>query len=258
MVVQLDRVVAVVEHLSRVEQLNRLKQQSTKPTITPSVVDISLSIIVPALNEEQNIEACLLGLQPLRKQGAEVILADGGSQDSTCELAVPFVDHLIKSSPGRGTQMNAGAAAAHGEHLLFLHADTILPVDFSPKLISEAPWGFFPVKLSGLAWPFRVIECAMNLRSKITKIATGDQAIFIRAELFQRVGGFADIPLMEDVEICGKLRSEFCPVLALGTVVTSSRRWEQQGIFKTVLCMWRLRLAFFFGACPHRLMRQYY
>jgi len=219
---------------------------------------IPLTIIIPVFNEEQDIETCLLGLQPLRKQGVEVILVDGGSQDSTCELAVPLVDHVIKSALGRGTQMNTGATLAQGKFLLFLHADTVLPPNFSPTMISEIPWGYFPVELSGSAWPFRVIERAMNLRSKITKIATGDQAIFIQSVLFQRIGGFADIPLMEDVEICGRLRSVSRPVLMSSTIVTSSRRWEQQGIVRTVLRMWRLRLAFFFGACPHKLVQQYY
>ncbi len=248
MVVLQDRAAVVVEPLSN----------SSREGLEAADTSIPLTIIIPALNEEQIIEACLLGLQPLRKQGVEIILVDGGSQDSTCELASPFVDHLIQSAPGRGIQMNAGAAVARGESLLFLHADTVLPPDFSPLMIPEAQWGFFPVQLSGSVWPFRVIEGAMNLRSKITKIATGDQAIFIQSGFFQRIGGFADIPLMEDVEICGRLRSASRPVLMSGTVVTSSRRWEQQGIARTVLRMWRLRLAFFFGACPHRLVQQYY
>lgn len=248
MAVQQDRAVVVVEPLSN----------SSRDGLETVDVSIPLTIIIPVLNEEQTIEACLLGLQPLREQGVELILVDGGSQDSTCELASSFVDYVIKSAPGRGTQMNSGAAVARGEILLFLHADTILPPDFSPIMISEELWGFFPVKLSGSAWPFRVIEGAMNLRSKITKIATGDQVIFIRSEFFQSIGGFADIPLMEDVEICGRLRSVSRPVLMSGTVVTSSRRWEQQGIARTILRMWLLRLAFFFGACPHRLVQRYY
>jgi rSAM/selenodomain-associated transferase 2 len=248
MVVRQDRVAVVVERLSN----------SSREGLATTDTSIPLTIIIPVRNEEQSIETCLLGLQPLRKQGVEVILVDGDSQDSTCELASPFVDHVIKSAPGRGTQMNAGAAVARGQSLLFLHADTVLPPDFSLIMISEVPWGFFPVKLSGSVWPFRVIERAMNLRSKITKIATGDQAIFIQSGFFQRIGGFADIPLMEDVEICGRLRSESRPVLMSATVVTSSRRWEQQGIVRTVLRMWRLRLAFFFGACPHMLVQQYY
>ncbi len=247
MVVRQGRAAAVVARLNN----------SSWAGFTTTDACIPLTIIIPVPNEEQNIETCLLGLQLLRKQGVEIILIDGGSQDSTCELASPFVDHLIQSAPGRGIQMNAGAAVARGESLLFLHSDTVLPPDFSPIMISEAQWGFFPVQLSGSAWPFRMIEGAMNLRSKITKIATGDQAIFIQSGFFQRIGGFADIPLMEDVEICGRLRSESRPVLMSATVVTSSRRWEQQGIARTVLRMWRLRLAFFFGACPHRLVQQY-
>jgi len=248
MVVRQGRAVAVVARLNN----------SSREGLATTDASIPLSIIIPVLNEEQNIETCLSGLQLLRKQGAEIVLVDGGSQDSTCLLAAPLVDHVIKSTQGRGTQMNAGATVAHGEFLLFLHVDTVLPSDFSLIMMPEAQWGFFPVQLSGSAWLFRVIECAMNLRSKITKIATGDQVICIQSDFFRRIGGFADIPLMEDVEICGRLRSESRPVLMPGTVVTSSRRWEQQGIVRTILRMWRLRLAFFFGACPHRLVKQYY
>ena len=246
-----------------IEKLSRTVDQA----VNPEVNTVPLSIIVPTLNEQQTIDNCLSHLQSMRDLGVEVIISDGGSTDRTLELAKPFVDELVCSEPGRARQMNAGAAVAHGKHLLFLHADTKLPSDFSLASLDEGPlgpqlykpqWGFFLVKLSGSAWPFRVIETAMNLRSKITRIGTGDQAMFIQSELFHHIGGFADIPLMEDVEFCRRLKTVCRPTLAKGFVVTSSRRWEQQGICRTVLQMWRLRLAYFLGASPHNLVQQYY
>lgn len=240
--------IAVIEKLSR----------TVDKAVNPEVNTAPLSIIVPTLNEQQTIDNCLSHLQSMRDLGVEVIVSDGGSTDRTPERAKPFVDELVCSEPGRARQMNAGAAVAHGKHLLFLHADTKLPSDFSLASLGKAQWGFFPVKLSGSAWPFRVIETAMNLRSKITRIGTGDQAMFIQSELFHHIGGFADIPLMEDVEFCRRLKTVCRPTLAKGFVVTSSRRWEQQGICRTVLKMWRLRLAYFLGASPHNLVQQYY
>lgn len=237
------------------------------PEVNIEVKAVPLSIIVPTLNEQLTIETCLSPLQSMRNLGVEVIVSDGGSTDLTSEVAKPLVDELICSEPGRARQMNAGAAVANGKYLLFLHADTKLPSGFSLGSLGEGPlgsqlhkvqWGFFPVKLSGSAWPFRVIETAMNLRSKTTGIGTGDQAMFIQSELFHRVGGFADIPLMEDVEFCRRLKVICRPTLVKGFVVTSSRRWEQQGICRTVLKMWRLRLAYFLGASPHNLVQQYY
>ncbi len=232
--------------------------QTVGQAVNPEVNTVPLSIIVPTLNEQQTIETCLSHLQSMRNLGVEVIVSDGGSADRTPEVAKSFVDELVCSEPGRARQMNAGAAVANGKYLLFLHADTKMPSDFSLTSLGKAQWGFFPVKLSGSAWPFRVIETAMNLRSKTTGIGTGDQAMFIRSELFHRVGGFADIPLMEDVEFCLRLKVICRPTLAEGFVVTSSRRWEQQGICRTVLKMWRLRLAYFLGASPHNLVQQYY
>ena len=235
--------------------------------VNSEVKAVPLSIIVPTLNEQQTIETCLSHLQSIRNLGVEVIVSDGGSTDLTSKVAKPLVDELVCSEPGRARQMNAGAVVANGKYLLFLHADTKLPSDFSVASLGEGPlgsqlreaqWGFFPVKLSGSAWLFRVIETAMNLRSKTTVIGTGDQTMFIQSELFHRVGGFADIPLMEDVEFCRRLKVICRPTLAKGFVVTSSRRWEQQGICRTVLKMWRLRLAYSLGASPHNLVEQYY
>lgn len=219
---------------------------------------VLLSIIIPTLNEESTIQACLKPLQLLRNQGVEVIVVDGGSTDGSRELAVPYANKIILSEPGRARQMNRGASAACGLHLLFLHADTILPEEFLVSTLVGKTWGFFLVRLSGLAWQFRCIERAMNLRSKITSIATGDQAMFVSADLFYSLKGFANIPLMEDIEFCARLKAVSKPTLGAGVVTTSSRRWEQRGIIRTVFQMWRLRIAFFFGVSPHLLARQYY
>ena len=219
---------------------------------------VPLSIIIPTLNEQGVIEACLDHLQPLRKMGVEIIVSDGGSIDRTCELAAAYADKVISGESGRSCQMNAGAGIARGQYFLFLHADTQLPEHFSVALLLGAQWGFFPLRLSGSAWPFRFIEHAINLRSKISGIGTGDQVLFVRSALFNVLGGFADIPLMEDVEFCRRLKVICRPAFGHSFVVTSSRRWEQRGIIRTVFQMWRLRLAYFLGVSPQSLVRQYY
>ena len=218
----------------------------------------NLSIIIPTLNEQDNIERCLSRLQLLRKQGVEIIIADGGSTDDTLKLVEGLADNVLTCARGRASQMNAGADKANGQHYLFLHADTLLPVDFQSDSLDEMHWGFFPVKLSGQFWPLRIIERTMNWRSRISGIGTGDQAIFVSAELFRQQGGYADIPLMEDVEFCRRLKSVYRPTKGRGYVTTSSRRWEQKGIVRTVLQMWYLRFAYFLGVSPHYLVRQYY
>lgn len=222
------------------------------------MVDTSLSIIIPTLNEQEIIKDCLLPLQPLRNMGVEIIISDGGSKDQTRVIAEPYVDQITQFKPGRARQMNAGAALASGTYLLFLHVDTLLPPDFDVTSLRDTQWGFFPVGLSGSLWQLRIIERAMNLRSRITGIGTGDQAIFVRSDLFHALDGFADILLMEDVEFCGRLKAVCSPSLGHDYVMTSSRRWEQQGVTRTVLQMWRLRLAYFLGVSPDRLIRQYH
>ncbi|MBQ0711750.1 MAG: TIGR04283 family arsenosugar biosynthesis glycosyltransferase [Porticoccus sp.] len=227
------------------------------------MMTVFLSIIIPSLNEETEIGLCLKKLQRLRDisirgLGVEVIVADGGSSDHTCELAALYADQVVHSERGRAQQMNAGAGYARGEYLLFLHADTELPSDFSTAWLDGLNWGFFPVKLSGSAWLFRVIERGMNIRSQMFGIGTGDQALFVRRTLFESLNGFANIPLMEDVEFCRRLKKVSQPSFQRGVVTTSSRRWEQRGILRTVLQMWRLRLAYFLGVSPQHLARQYY
>ncbi len=219
-----------------------------------------VSIIIPTLDEAAELEHFLSPLQPLRARGHELILVDGGSRDSTCELAVPLVDRLVHADRGRARQMNVGARSASHERLLFLHADTRLPHD-ALELIESAldgsVWGRFDVRLSGSAPMLRLIGRMMNLRSCITGICTGDQALFMRREAFVKAGGYPDIPLMEDIEISRALKRFGRPACIASPVVTSSRRWEQGGIVRTVLLMWRLRLAHFMGASPDALAKQY-
>lgn len=224
---------------------------------------MKLSIIVPTWNEASAIAGTLSALQPLRGAGHELIVADGQSQDATVALARPLVDRILVSACGRARQMNAGAAQASGEVLLFLHADTRLPAG-ADVLVRHAlersgrAWGRFDVRLSGTQPLLRLVERMMNLRSRLTGIATGDQALFVRHDLFQAVGGFPDIPLMEDIALSTRLKRHGRPACLHEAVVTSSRRWQQQGILRTILLMWRLRLAFALGADPHRLVNRYY
>lgn len=230
--------------------------------MTPSV-----SIIIPVLNEAATVTDCLQTLQSLSTSDAkvtlEIIVVDGGSSDAAVELATPLADQLIVAGQGRAGQMNAGAKASSGEYVLFLHADTRLPDDILAVIASwqnaELPlWGFFPVQLSGSARSLRIVETMMNWRSRLTGIGTGDQCLFVNRQLFNSIAGFADIPLMEDVEICQRLKRINKPRVESHPVVTSSRKWEREGIFKTILLMWRLRLAYFCGAKPEELARKYY
>lgn len=221
-----------------------------------------LSIIVPTLDEAAIIEGALMRLQSLRRRGHELILVDGGSGDDTLRLAAPLVDRLIRSPRGRACQMNAGAAAAHGDVLLFLHADTELPRHADALVATAlrsaaAVWGRFDVRLSGRHPLLRMVERLMNLRSRLSGIATGDQAIFVRRDGFRAAGGFPELPLMEDIALSRTLKAMARPVRVATPVVTASRRWDGQGILSTVLLMWRLRLAYAFGADPQGLARAY-
>ena len=221
-----------------------------------------ISIIIPALNEADHIETCLSGLQGLRNGGHEVIVVDGGSTDNTQKLAMPLVDKILQHEKGRARQMNAGAGVASGDILLFLHTDTCLPQNIDKHILacikeSENCWGYFNVRLSGAHWLFRVIEWCMNLRSRITGIVTGDQAMFMTRLLYKHVKGFDEIELMEDIAMSSKLNRIVKPVCLKQRVITSSRRWERNGIVHTIFKMWRLRLAYYLGADPVSLARQY-
>lgn len=221
---------------------------------------MKLSIIIPALNEAGNISQTFDSLQNLRKTGHEVILVDGGSKDATCFIAKSKVDCLISCEPGRARQMNAGARLATGAILIFLHSDTTLPADIEDifmQIGKQSYWGRFNVRLSGESTIFRLIEWMINTRSRFTGIATGDQAIFMTRELFQTAGGFPDITLMEDIALSKRLKKISFPVCLPRYVVTSSRRWEENGILKTILLMWMLRLKYAFGISPDVLAKQY-
>ncbi|MFA7293148.1 MAG: TIGR04283 family arsenosugar biosynthesis glycosyltransferase [Rhodocyclaceae bacterium] len=219
------------------------------------------SIIIPVLDEASGIVPLLEGLQSFRAQGAEVIVVDGGSTDNTKQLASTLADRVTSAARGRGRQMNAGAALATGGILLFLHADTLLPPD-ALRLITDAVaqdrcWGRFDVRIDGTVAGLGLVAFMMNWRSRLTGIATGDQAIFVTQETFQRCGGFPEIPLMEDIAFSATLRRQAPPACLTAKVTTSGRRWEKQGLFRTILMMWWLRLRFHFGARPEDLAREY-
>lgn len=221
-----------------------------------------ISIIIPVLNEAALITQTLLTLQPLRAVGHELIVVDGGSSDGTMALAKPLADQIILSSRGRSQQMNAGARIAQGEILLFLHSDTLLPKGADQLIIREMEkrrkiWGRFDVCLSGRHFLFRIVELLMNLRSRITGIATGDQTIFVQRKLFEMVGGFPNIDLMEDIALSRLLKRYGPPLCLWQRVVTSSRRWESKGIFRTIFLMWSLRMAYFYKADPRQLAQFY-
>jgi rSAM/selenodomain-associated transferase 2 len=220
-----------------------------------------LSVIVPVLDEAAGIAAALQALKPLRACGHEVIVVDGGSRDATPALAAPLADSVLTSSRGRALQMNAGAAAACGEVLLFLHADTALPegtaVAIDKALQAGASWGRFDVRISGRSAMLPVIATLMNARSRLTGIATGDQAIWVEAALFRRLGGYAELPLMEDVELSLSLRTVSPPACLRERVLTSGRRWDERGVWRTIGLMWRLRWRYWRGT-PAEVLAQAY
>jgi rSAM/selenodomain-associated transferase 2 len=225
---------------------------------------MKLSIVMPVLNEADGIEDALRALAPLRRRGVEVVVADGGSSDVTVALARPLADIVIAAPRGRGTQMNAGAAASSGDVLLFLHADTRLPGE-ADALIRDGLarsgctlgrfWGRFDVRIAGAHPLFPIITAAMNLRSRMTSIATGDQAIFMSRAAFG--SGFPDIALMEDIAMTKRLKRVGPPLCIAAPVVTAGRRWEKHGVMRTIVLMWWLRLAYFLGANPTWLARSY-
>jgi rSAM/selenodomain-associated transferase 2 len=220
-----------------------------------------LSIIMPVLNEAANIEMALAALAPYRERGVELIVVDGGSRDGTPALARPLADHVCVATRGRAMQMNAGRAAARGKVFLFLHADTRLP-DNANKLIldglarSGRVWGRFDIRFDRCGL-LSLVACMMNLRSRLTGIATGDQALFVTGSAFDAVGGFPPIALMEDISLSMHLKRIGRPLCLRARVTTSARRWQKKGALRTIFLMWRLRLAYFFGADPAQLARQY-
>jgi rSAM/selenodomain-associated transferase 2 len=225
-------------------------------------MDEHLSIIVPVLNEVAGIAASLRALAPLREGGVDVIVVDGGSQDGTAARCHELADAVLDAPRGRARQMNAGAQAARGEVLLFLHADTRLPHGAVAAVLdglrsSHRSWGRFDVAIDGRSGLFALISAMMNLRSRVSGIATGDQAIFVTRAAFDAAGGFPDQPLMEDIELSRRLRRTGRPLCLHEQVRTSGRRWEQHGVWRTVWLMWRLRLLYWLGVSAERLSRDY-
>ena len=220
-----------------------------------------LSIVMPALNEAAGIAPLLMALQPLRARGVEIVLADGGSTDGTVQQAAPWVDAVVAPGRGRAVQMNAGAAAASADRLLFLHADTRLPpladVQVVQALAAGACWGRFDVRIAGRPPMLRVVAALMNLRSRLSGIATGDQAIFVSRAAFVQVGGYPVQPLMEDIELSRRLKRLGRPACLRTQVCTSGRRWELHGVWRTIFLMWWLRWRYWRGEPAARLAQAY-
>lgn len=223
---------------------------------------MTLSIIVPMLNEAVALPAMLAQLAHWRTRGCEVVLVDGGSTDGSAALAGIAGFTVVEAERGRARQMNAGVVAARGEVLLFLHADTQLPADADAAVRvaladTRREWGRFDVRIGGCSPLLRVVAALMNLRSRLTGIATGDQAIFVRRDAFAAVGGFPLQPLMEDIEISRRLRCRSRPVCLRQRATTSGRRWEQRGVWRTIWLMWRLRWAYWRGVPAEVLAEAY-
>jgi rSAM/selenodomain-associated transferase 2 len=214
-------------------------------------------VIVPVLDEAPIVGAALEALAPLRRAGHEVIVVDGGSRDGTPQLAAPLCDRVLHTERGRAVQMNAGAQVATGDILLFLHADTRLPPEAEKQIMEKTchfHWGRFDVEIEGRHPLLKAVAWSMNLRSRFTGIATGDQAIFVRRDAFP---GFPGIALMEDIAFSRLMKRRGPPACLRLRVVTSGRRWESRGVLRTILLMWRLRLLYFLGAAPESLARRY-
>ena len=220
---------------------------------------MDLSIVVPVWNEAARIEAALAALKRARAASVEVIVVDGGSTDRTAELAAS-ADRVLTAPRGRAAQMNAGAAVARGDTLLFLHVDSALPPQAVPRVLAATTthaWGRFDVTIDGGAALLRLVSTAMNARSRWSGIATGDQAIFVRRAVFEQVGGFPAQALMEDIELSKRLCAVERPVCLRERVVTSGRRWERDGVLRTIALMWTLRLRYWLGASPDDLAKAY-
>ena len=239
---------------------SRLPFESAEDFLNPEIQSV-FSIIVPTFNESAHIAHTLQTLIATIDNAAlaQIIISDGGSSDDTLQRLQAFPVQCLQAARGRAAQMNAGAAQAEGDWLVFLHADTRLPPDWQTQIAtSNALWGRFDVALDDRHRLLRVIEKAMNLRSCLSSIATGDQALFFRRDFFDRIGGFPDIPLMEDIAISKRAKQYARACCLPGRVVTSARRWRQNGILRTIILMWSLRLAYWLGVKPETLHRWYY
>jgi rSAM/selenodomain-associated transferase 2 len=219
-----------------------------------------LSIILPVLNEAPTLRARLEALRA-QTDNAEIIVVDGGSEDASFAAAIGCADQVLCAQRGRGAQLDAGARAASGELLLFLHADTRLPVDAVATILNAlaqgAHWGRFDVRIEGRSWLLPVVARLMNGRSRLTGIATGDQAMFMTRNAYEQAGGFAPLPLMEDIDLSARLKRLGRPACLRARVVTSGRRWDENGALRTIILMWRLRLLFWLGIPAQELVRLY-
>ena len=222
-----------------------------------------VSIIIPSINEEASLRSFLPSLQKLREDNCEIVLVDGGSSDRSCEIAKPLVDRLLVTSRGRASQMNFGAKNSNGEILIFLHADTqlheqaiMLARDVADSF--ESFWGWYSLRFQDSSCLLSLVSLLMKIRSSITKICTGDQTLFISSKLFSDIGGFPDIPIMEDIAICKILRTRVDPIQLKSRVLSSPRRWKRDGILKTIFLMWYLRLLYWLGVSPVKLSDKYY
>lgn len=223
---------------------------------------MKLSVIVPVLNEARQLPDALDALLPLVREGSEVIVADGGSEDDSAAIAESAGFRVVHAERGRARQMNAGAALASGDVLLFLHADTRLPAQAGAAIARALAdqrlcWGRFDVRISGHPFMLRIIGRLMNLRSRLTGIATGDQAMFVTRAAFDAVGGFPDQPLMEDIELSSRLLVRSRPACIASRATTSGRRWETRGVWRTILLMWRLRWDYWRGVPVRQLAEAY-
>ncbi|MDY0207997.1 MAG: TIGR04283 family arsenosugar biosynthesis glycosyltransferase [Pseudomonas sp.] len=220
----------------------------------------ALSIIVPMLNEIEQLPYLLSHLLYWQRRGCEVLLVDGGSHDSSAETAEALGYSVLRSACGRAQQMNAGAAQAQGKALVFLHADTRLPVDADRQILAalqHKQWGRFDIKLTGDSWMLGVIAFFISLRSRLSGIATGDQALFIAKDTFLSMGGFAEQPLMEDIELCKRLKHRGRPSCLRAKVTSSGRRWMTRGVLPTIWLMWRLRWKYWRGVPVEQLAKEY-
>lgn len=221
---------------------------------------MKISVVIPALNEAASLPRTLLALQGLRRRGHEVIVVDGGSQDETVALAHSQADQVLASPAGRARQMNRGAAAASGDTLLFLHADTLVPHDIDHQIEHarrDRSWGRFDLRIEGHAWQLPMVAWFINRRSRITGVATGDQGIFVARSVFEALGGYREIDLMEDVALTQRLRKISPPAIPQGRLTTSGRRWDLLGAWRTIVLMWELRFLFWLGTDPYRLAQLY-
>lgn len=243
--------------MAQIDQARRDGNSSSAP----------ISFIIPIYNESLETLQNLAQLQVFRQHGCEVIVVDasdgaGEAAQNKLDFLAAMSDASISSAKGRALQMNGGAALATGEILMFLHIDTLMPTESAPEIINSLlharDWGRFDIRLSGQSIIFRVIEFMMNTRSRISGIATGDQGIFVRRKLFNRIGGYQNIALMEDIEISKRLKQVSFPECLKFVLTTSSRRWEHAGVIKVMVMMWRLRLLYFFGVKPEKLAQIYY